>query len=378
MATLTAATRDILEGAIPPLWVRGEIVGFKEHRNGHWYFTLKDRDAQIRCVVWASDTRRILAPPDEGMAVVVRGQLTMFTGRGELQFRVTALEGVGDGLLRKALEQTRLRLEADGLLDAARKRPLPQFPRCVAVVTSSEGAALHDILAVIRRRCPITRVVLVPATVQGSEAPRSVRVALERVARWNGADLLIVGRGGGSREDLWAFNDERLVRTVAAMPVPVISAVGHEVDVTLCDLVADYRAPTPSAAAEAAVPLLCDLAQRVRVLAESLRDAAQQRVERARSTAQSAARAVGESARRHVERRRLRVEAATGRLHALSPLATMTRGYAAVSDISGRPITSVASVAEGASFAVRLADGRVDALAQRVETIPLGMPGAKP
>ncbi len=377
MATLTAATRDILEGAIPPLWVRGEIVGFKEHRNGHWYFTLKDRDAQIRCVVWASDTRRILAPPDEGMAVVVRGQLTMFTGRGELQFRVTALEGVGDGLLRKALEQTRLRLEADGLLDAARKRPLPQFPRCVAVVTSSEGAALHDILAVIRRRCPI-RVVLVPATVQGSEAPRSVRVALERVARWNGADLLIVGRGGGSREDLWAFNDERLVRTVAAMPVPVISAVGHEVDVTLCDLVADYRAPTPSAAAEAAVPLLCDLAQRVRVLAESLRDAAQQRVERARSTAQSAARAVGESARRHVERRRLRVEAATGRLHALSPLATMTRGYAAVSDISGRPITSVASVAEGASFAVRLADGRVDALAQRVETIPLGMPGAKP
>ncbi|HEX7121241.1 MAG TPA: exodeoxyribonuclease VII large subunit, partial [Gemmatimonadaceae bacterium] len=238
--------------------------------------------------------------------------------------------------------------------------------------------ALHDILAVIRRRCPITRVVLVPATVQGSEAPRSVRIALERVARWNGADLLIVGRGGGGREDLWAFNDERLVRTVASMPMPVISAVGHEVDVTLCDLVADYRAPTPSAAAEAAVPLLSDLVGRVRMLAESLRDAAQQRVERARLTVQSAARAVCESARHHVERRRLRVEAATGRLHALSPLATMTRGYAAISDTAGRPITSVTSVTTGATFAVRLADGRVDALAQHVEPIPLGAQEARP
>lgn len=366
VATLTAATRDILEGALPPLWVRGEIVGFKEHRNGHWYFTLKDDAAQIRCVVWASDTRRILAPPDEGMAVVVRGRLTMFTGRGELQFRVTALEGIGDGLWRKAFEQTRARLEADGLLDPARKRPLPPFPRCVAVVTSTDGAALHDIVVVIRRRCPLTRVVVVPAIVQGSEAPRSVRKALERVARWQGAEVVIVGRGGGGREDLWAFNDERLARAVAAVPVPVVSAVGHEIDVTLCDLVADYRAPTPSAAAEAVVPVLADLVRRMRSLATVLADATHARLDRARRAAMSTARATQQAASRVLERRRLGLESAAGRLQALSPLTTLARGYAAVS-VDGRPITSTSALAPGMAFDVRLRDGRVTARAEHIE-----------
>lgn len=373
VATLTAATRDILEGAVPPVWVRGEVVGFKVHRSGHWYFTLKDAEAQIRCVAWASDARRFLAAPDEGMAVLVRGQLTVFPGRGELQFRVRAIEGIGEGLLRKAFEVTRGRLEGDGLLAAARKRPLPYLPRCIAVVTSTDGAALHDVVAVVRRRCPVTRVVAVPATVQGKDAAGSVRAALARVCRWGGADIVIVGRGGGSREDLWAFNDERLARAMAEMPVPVISAVGHEIDVTLCDLVADWRAPTPSAAAEAAVPLLADLVRQLRDLRDALSRAAAERLAGARERLQDAGMAVSSIAGQLVERRELRLQALSGRLHALSPLATLARGYAVLNAASGAPITSTAGLAAGDRFTVRLRDGHVDGLAERVEP---GLPAA--
>ena len=378
VATLTAATRDILEGAVPPVWVRGEVVGFKEHRSGHWYFTLKDAEAQIRCVAWASDARRFLAAPDEGMAVLVRGQLTVFPGRGELQFRVRAIEGVGEGLLRKALEVTRGRLEVDGLLAAERKRPLPFLPRCIAVVTSTDGAALHDVVAVVRRRCPLTRVVAVAATVQGKDAAGSVRAALARVRRWGGADVVIVGRGGGSREDLWAFNDERLARAIAEMPVPVISAIGHEVDVTLCDLVADWRAPTPSAAAEAAVPLLSDLVRQLRDLRDALGEATLERLTAARERLRDARTAVSSVAGQLVERRELRLQAVSGRLNALSPLATLARGYAVLHAASGGPITSAAGLVAGDRFTVRLRDGRVDALAERVDPAdPAGpAPGA--
>ncbi|HSA57395.1 MAG TPA: exodeoxyribonuclease VII large subunit [Gemmatimonadaceae bacterium] len=370
VATLTAATRDILEGAVPPVWVRGEVVGFKEHRSGHWYFTLKDAEAQIRCVAWASDARRFLAAPDEGMAVIVRGQLTVFPGRGELQFRVRALEGVGEGLWRKALEVTRARLEADGLLAAERKRSLPFLPRCIAVVTSTDGAALHDVAAVIRRRCPATRIVAVEATVQGREAAASVRAALARVCRWGGADLVIVGRGGGSREDLWAFNDERLARAVADMPVPVISAVGHEIDVTLCDLVADWRAPTPSAAAEAAVPQLADLVRQLGDLRDALGAAVLERLGAARQRLRVAGGAVSGAAAQVVERRGLRLQGLGGRLDALSPLATLARGYAVLHGVSGQAITSTSGLAAGDRFMVRLRDGRVDGLAERVEPGP--------
>lgn len=367
VATLTAATRDILEGAVPPVWVRGEVVGFKVHRSGHWYFTLKDEEAQIRCVAWASDARRFLVAPDEGMAVLVRGQLTVFPGRGELQFRVRAIEGVGEGLLRKAFDVSRARLELDGLLAAERKRPLPFLPRCIAVVTSTDGAALHDVAAVVRRRCPVTRVVAVAATVQGREAAGSVRAALARVCRWGGADVVIVGRGGGSREDLWAFNDEHLARAVAEMPVPVISAVGHEIDVTLCDLVADWRAPTPSAAAEAAVPLLSDLVRQLHDLRDALGEAALGRLSVARERLHAAAAAASAVASQLVARRSARLQVLGGRLHALSPLATLARGYAVLRAESGVPLTSSAGLAAGDRFTVQLRDGRVDALAERIE-----------
>lgn len=370
VATLTLATRDIIEGAVEALWVRGEVVGLKEHRNGHWYFTLKDAEAQIRCVMWASDARRALAAPDEGMTVIALGKLTVFAARGELQLRVLRLESAGDGLWRKAFEQTRKKLEAEGLFAAERKRPLPLLPRCVAVVTSADGAALHDVVAVVRRRCPIVQVVLSPAVVQGEEAPKSIVAALRRVARWGRADVVILGRGGGSREDLWAFNDEKVVRAAAAMPIPVISAVGHEVDVTLCDLAADVRAATPSAAAEAAVPLLAALRDRLRGLGHDVRDAALSRVREARQRLERAGAAIGRAASRPVERRRLILEGIAGRLHALSPLATLGRGYAVLTAADGTPVTSVLALAPGDRFVARLHDGRVAARAESIESPP--------
>ncbi|MDQ3996157.1 MAG: exodeoxyribonuclease VII large subunit, partial [Gemmatimonadota bacterium] len=270
VAVLTQTARDVLEGAIMPLWVRGEVTDFKAHRNGHWYFCLRDATAQIRCVVWSRDRRGIPAPPDDGMAVTALGQLTVYPTRGEMQLVVKRLEAEGDGLWRKALERTVAALRDAGLLAPERKRALPRYPRCVAVVTSRDGAAFHDVVAVLRRRAPGVRIVLAATAVQGDGAPRALAQAIERVGRWGGADTLIVGRGGGGREDLWAFNDERVARAVATCPIPTISAVGHEIDLTVCDLVADLRAPTPSAAAEAAVRAQAEAAAELRAFAARL------------------------------------------------------------------------------------------------------------
>ena len=373
VATLTAAIRDIVEGSFPPLWVRGEVIGFKHHRNGHWYFTLKDDRAQIRCVVWAADTRRMLIAPDEGMEVVVRAQLSVYAARADLQLRVMAIEGVGEGLWRKAFEEIRARLQADGLLAPERKRPLPPFPRRIAVITSVDGAALHDIIAVVARRCPLTEVVAVPATVQGQDAPASIVAALGQVARWGRADVVIVGRGGGGREDLWAFNDERVARAVAACPAPVISAVGHEVDVTLCDLVADLRAPTPSAAAEAAVPVLQDLQRGVQELGRALTEAATYRLERSRERLGHAARTVSRASARLVERYRLVLDGFAGRLGALSPLATMARGFAVVTDDHGGLVASARAVSAGDMLRIQFRDGRVTV---RTEAVDASRPAA--
>ena len=259
VSVLTQTARDVIEGAFIPLWVRGEISDFKSHRNGHWYFCLRDSTAQIRCVVWKRDQRGIPAAPDDGMQVAAFGRLTVYAARGEMQYAVARMEAEGDGLRRKALEITRARLEADGLLAPERKRQLPRYPRVIAIVTSPDGAAMHDIIAVLRRRAPSLRVVVVAAAVQGDSAPEEICFALDQLNRWGGADLVIVGRGGGAREDLSAFNHEQVARAVAACHAPTISAVGHEIDLSICDLVADHRAPTPSAAAEAATASLLEL-----------------------------------------------------------------------------------------------------------------------
>ena len=253
-STLNSAARHLIEGMFPALWVSGEVSNFTRARSGHCYFSLRDRDAQIRCVMWRDEAKRLPTQPAEGMEVRVLGRLTIYEGRGEFQLVVSELEAKGEGLFKLAIDRLRVKLETEGLTSPHRKRPIPAHPACVGVVTSSAGAALRDVISVIRRRAPWTRIVLSAARVQGEGAAAEIAAAIRRIGAAGCADVLIVGRGGGSIEDLWAFNEEVVARAIAESPVPVISAVGHETDFTIADLVADLRAPTPSAAAEAAVP----------------------------------------------------------------------------------------------------------------------------
>jgi exodeoxyribonuclease VII large subunit len=366
VSTLTQTAKDVVEGAFIPLWVRGEISDFKSHRNGHWYFSLRDDSSQLRCVVWSRDQLGIPAAPDDGMQVAALGQLGVYAARGEMQFTVKRLEADGDGLWRKALERTRVRLEADGLLAATRKRALPRYPRRIAFVTSASGAALRDVVAVLRRRAPGVELVVAHASVQGESAPLELCAALGRVCRWGGADLVIIGRGGGSRDDLWAFNDERVARAVASCPVPTISAVGHEVDVTLCDLVADFRAPTPSAAAEAASPSRDEIALTLGAHRQRLVAAIEGCLFEPRDRAAAAARMLGAAAERQLAERRTSLATLAGRLNALSPLATLERGYAAARGPDGATLTSAAQFVDGADFTLRMRDGEVDATTRRV------------
>ncbi|MCA0376352.1 MAG: exodeoxyribonuclease VII large subunit [Gemmatimonadetes bacterium] len=370
--TLTTAAKDLVEGAFPPLWVRGEVSNFTAHRNGHWYFTLRDADAQVKCVIWSSAARRLPAPPDDGMQVTAFGQMTVWPVRGDLQFSVRLLEAAGDGLWQKALEETRKRLERDGLLDPSRKRPLPAFPRRIAVVTSPDGAAVHDIITVARARDAAVELVVVPAAVQGESAPQSLVEAMARVARWGEADLVIIGRGGGSREDLWAFNDERVVRAVAACPLPVVSAVGHETDISLCDLVADVRAATPSAAAELAVPSRRETVARVDALTRRLVHAARRREARAAFAVSQLRERLRLASHRLVERRSSALSALAGRLDALSPLATLARGYAVARDDSGATLSRRAQFTAGAAFDLWVQDGIVPATAGVSRPLPVG------
>ena len=368
--TLTSAAKDLVEGAFPPLWIRGEISDFKAHRNGHWYFALRDADAQVRCVVWSTSAKRMPAAPDDGMQVVALGQMTVWPVRGDLQFSVKLIEAEGDGLWRKALEATRLRLEADGLLDPARKRPLPAFPRRIAVITSVDGAAMHDIITVARSRSADVEIVVIAAKVQGDGAPEALVAAIETLCRWNEADLLIIGRGGGAREDLWAFNDERVARALAACPVPTISAVGHETDITICDLVADARAATPSAAAELAVPSRRETAARVAGLSHRLHAAWRRHHERAAEALEGSGHAFTRAAETTVERRRARLVALAGRLEALSPLAVLARGYAVARAVDGASLSRTAQFAEGMPFQLRLQDGVIEATARSARRLP--------
>ena len=361
VSTLTQTAKDILEGALFPLWVRGEITDFKRHRNGHWYFCLRDGESQVKCVVWSRDTRSIPAAPDDGMQLAAFGQLSVYAARGDMQFIVRRMEAEGDGLWRKALDATVARLSAEGLFAPERKRRLPRYPRRVAVITSASGAAFHDVVSVMRRRAPGVQVVLVPAAVQGQGAPRELIAALALVARWGDCDALIFGRGGGGREDLWAFNDEGVARALAASPIPTISAVGHEIDTSVCDLVADVRAATPSAAAELAVRSYEDAAADLRRAAERLAGSVDARVTGARRRLTDAGDALRQRGARMVDRRRTRVERVAGRLDALSPLATLARGYAVARMDGRRTVTSVSQLAPGARIDLLLRDGRARA-----------------
>jgi exodeoxyribonuclease VII large subunit len=381
------AARGAVERAFPPLWVEGEISNFKTYPSGHWYFTLKDPSAQLRCVMWRSDARRVPATPEDGLKVFARGELTVGEKRGELQLAVRELLATTEGgFFAIALARSRAALEKDGLLAPERKRALPPYPRSIGVVTSAEGAVWHDIVAVVGRRWPDVEIVLIGARVQGEGAADDLCRALALAGRLDRLDVLIVGRGGGSKEDLWAFNDERVARAVAASPVPTIAAVGHETDVTLTDLVADVRAATPSAAAEAAVPDQADVRRRLEATAAGLRSAVTRRLELAGERLGHAATRLGGAVDRRValagerlrraatrmgvscDARLARGESALGRLaaalDALSPLKVLERGYAVARDEGGRVLRRVADLPPGLRFRLRVADGEVPARAE--------------
>jgi exodeoxyribonuclease VII large subunit len=360
-------TRALVESGLHPLWVRGEISDFKQHRNGHWYFSLRDASAQIKCVVWSRDQRGLPAPPDDGMQVVLYGQMTVYTQRGDLQLKVTRMQADGDGLWRKAMEQTLAKLRGEGLLEESRKRPIPRFPKCVAIVTSPDGAAIGDIVAVLRKRHSGVQLIICPAKVQGDGAPREIVMALRRVARWGKADLVIVGRGGGAKEDLWAFNDERVARAIVACPIPVISAVGHETDITVCDAVADLRAPTPSAAAMAACVAREEIEKAFVAARRDLAFAMATLVRDARTDLDRTRKRLGQSTERVVVRNRSTIGTAAARLNALSPLATLARGYAVARDADGGALTSVRHFKPGFDFELLLHDGKVSAETKSVE-----------
>lgn len=246
--------KELLETALPPLWIEGEISNLSMHGSGHWYLSLKDEQSQLRAAMFRNRNQSVRIKPRNGMHVRVQGRISLYAPRGDYQFIIDRMEEAGIGALQRAFEALKAKLQAEGLFDPGAKRPLPFPPRRVGLVTSPTGAAVHDILTVLARRCPLIPVVIYPAAVQGSDAPQQLVDAVLTANERAECDVLIVGRGGGSLEDLWAFNDERLARTLRASVIPVISAVGHEVDFTIADFVADARAPTPSAAAEMVSP----------------------------------------------------------------------------------------------------------------------------
>jgi exodeoxyribonuclease VII large subunit len=359
---LTQAAKELVEGALPYLWVRGEVVQCKAWPSGHWYFNLRDRTSQVRCCMWRSDAQRAGAPPKDGTEVYVRGKPGIYEAKGEFQLNVTRiLLTSAIGAAQREQERVKALLHADGLFDAARKRPLPRLACTVAVVTSVAGAALHDIVTVVRGRWPCCRLIVVDARVQGEGAVEELVRALRLVNRIPGVELCIVGRGGGGREDLTAFNSEAVCRALAAVRVPTISAVGHETDVSLTDLVADLRAPTPSAAAEQAVADRREVGRRLDDLAARLAGGLASRARLAEERLARTADRLHAGVDAALRRERHRVASLSAQLEALSPLRILERGYAVPVGPTGRVLKRRAEFEPGVPFRLRVADGDVPA-----------------
>jgi exodeoxyribonuclease VII large subunit len=407
VSELNAAIRELLDREFQDIWVSGEISGVKLASSGHYYFTLKEREAQLRAVAFRSAHRYWKFKPQDGVAVLARGHIDVYEARGEYQLLVETLEPQGHGALQFAFEQLKKKLADEGLFEAARKRPLPRFPRRIGIVTSPRGAVIQDMLNILLRRFPGLHIRLYPALVQGEGSVEEVIRGIEYFGGGGWAEVVIVARGGGSLEDLWTFNEEAVARAIAACPVPVVSAVGHETDVTIADFVADLRAPTPSAAAELIVCTRQELAERIAGLEQRagqilryrlamlVRRLHQQGIDRPLSLLR---RSIGrhlqrtdefdyrlrerlrarleEAGRRwhtlderwryfdprlRLARRHARLEQLTGRLSQLSPLRVLERGYALVATESGAIVKDSAAAPPGSAIRVRLAKGRLEA-----------------
>jgi exodeoxyribonuclease VII large subunit len=391
VSQLTAQIKERLEGEFPSVWVAGEISNYSRPQSGHCYFTLKDDQAQIRAVMWRSSAAKAKFDLADGLDVICHGHIDVYAPRGSYQLVVEQVQPKGVGALELALRKLREKLTAEGLFDPARKRRLPRFPRQLAFVTSPTGAAVHDFLQVLRRRWRGVDVLIIPARVQGSGAAQEIVAGIRLANRLSPPpDVLIVGRGGGSLEDLWAFNEEPVVRAIVASRIPTMSAVGHEIDVTLSDLAADVRALTPSEAAERVVPAAEEISARMRSYGERLRLAAHRRVMLLRSRFDALAgqrpfrrpfELVHDRSRR-LDELTLRANSAmrsifrdrqgqllnlAGKVYSLSPLAVLSRGYTITQDAkTGAVLRSSHGVRVGQRIVTRFADG---ATISQVETI---------
>ena len=368
--------------ALAALYVRGEISNYKAYPSGHHYFSLKDGEGAIRCVMFKREAMSLRFRPENGMKVIAFGRVAVFPRDGQYQLYCTALtpEGVGD--LHLAFEQLKQKLYAEGLFDPARKKPIPRFPGRIALITSSAGAAVRDMLRILGARWPVSEVFLLPVRVQGAEAPGEISAALDWANAHQVADLIITGRGGGSMEDLWAFNEEAVVRAISRSAIPVISAVGHEPDVTIADFAADLRAATPSNAAELAVPDRSEVGARLRQTAGRLAQAMGRKLEGARKDLDRAAKCRAlqdpmnyvDDKRMELDRQRERLAAGltaalggtrqrfgglAAKLDALSPLKVLGRGYAIPRKADGAVVRSVRDVSPGDGLTLRVADGEV-------------------
>jgi exodeoxyribonuclease VII large subunit len=394
VSAITAYIKERLrvDRTLQDLWLEGEISNWRRAPSGHIYFTLKDTEASMRCVMWRSSVPRLsYLPAGDGEAVLAHGYISVYEPSGQYQLYVDELEPAGLGALHAKFKQLKARLDQEGLFDEERKRPLPIFPHRVGLVTSPAGAALRDILNVLRRRYPLADVILSPTQVQGADAPPQIVHALQALGGVEDVDVIILARGGGSLEDLWSFNDEQVARAVAASPIPVVCGVGHETDFTIADFVADLRAPTPSAAAELTTPDRAELARQVRQMEMQLATGISEAISHRRHALTGETRALRRlSPKSWIERRRQRVDELSylaqttishwvalerERLHglqlqlsSLNPKATLARGYAIVRlRDEDRVVSRIKQVSPGDQLSVQVSDGEFGAAVQHRE-----------
>ncbi|WP_283607576.1 exodeoxyribonuclease VII large subunit [Faecalispora anaeroviscerum] len=376
VSQLNRYLKSLLDGdqMLTSVFLTGEISNFTNHyKSGHMYFLLKDSQCVVRAVMFAAQARRLRFLPQDGMKVIVRGRVTIYEQSGQYQLYVDDMQPDGLGALNLAYEQLKTRLAAEGLFDVTRKKPLPVYPKAVGVVTSPTGAAVQDIKQILGRRFPLAEVILCPVLVQGAGAADQIAAAVERFNRLACADVLIVGRGGGSIEDLWAFNEEIVARAVAASRIPVISAVGHETDFTICDFAADLRAPTPSAAAELAVPDIRELMAWVSGSVPRMKKSLG--VEMHRMQIDRLVDRMSGKMKRDLETGRMRLAERSASLQAFSPLRVLARGYSVALDAEGKTVKSVAQVQQGDPLNLILQDGRLTCIINDVREEQIGQEG---
>ena len=391
VSQLNRYVKSLLDGdfRLRDLFLRGEISNYTRHyRSGHLYFTLKEGGSAVKAVMFAGYAQELAFEPENGMAVILRCSVSLYERDGNYQIYVYEMQPDGRGALQVAFEQLYRKLQVQGLFDETNKKPIPRFAQRIGVVTSETGAALQDILNILSRRCPMAQVVLAPALVQGREAPDSLIAALQALDEWGKCDVIIIGRGGGSMEDLWCFNDERLVRQIVACHTPIISAVGHETDFTLCDYAADLRAPTPSAAAELASVKMEQLEERLEILADRTKRAAghylaqkeqqlqrlslqlthltpERRLQEYAEKLQNLWNMIQSSEKSVIIKKQEALRLQSARLQALDPMARLAGGYSMVLK-DGRVLSSIQQAQEGDHLQVRLHDGTLRVLTEQV------------